>query len=661
MISGFRKSLRSWATVLLLFIALVAIVVTGFGTGGFGGLGSLSGGGRRSDGSDTLATIEGRALSANEVNDLVNRQFANARQQQPTLEMASFLAQGAFEQILDQLVTARAIEQFGNRQGLVASQKMIDSEIVNIPAFRNLTGQFDQSVMRQQLQAQNITEASFRENVAQTLMRRQLLGPVVLGTRVPEGLAREYANLLLERRRGAIGMVPIQTVAQGIEPTDAEIAAFYRRNRIAFTVAERRVIKYALIGPEQVTDAGQATEAEILAVYRNSPLSYGARETRTIQAITFLQGPSARTSAESFAQRIRGGASFVDAAAQAGFAAGDVTFADRTRAQFEDITNREVAAAAFAAAQGAVIGPIRSPDGYRVVRVDRIISTPARPLEAVRGEIAAAIEARKRTDALSALVSRIEDRIADGASFEEAARTEHLAIVTTPPITESGQPGGDNPFVLASELRPLLRPAFEIDAEDPEPIVEQLVAGQRFALLGIDRTLPAAVPPLAEVRPEVRIALIRERARTLSRALADRIAAQINSGTPPAQAFAQAQPRLAAPRSVDLRRLDISRSGQQVPRELIGLFSIPQGRARVIAAEGNAGWLVVYHQQRTPGDASATPQLIQQTRAQFASEGSEELAQQFARAVELKSEVSRNQDAIRRARQQLGGGAVAAE
>ena len=661
MISGFRKSLRSWATVLLLFIALVAIVVTGFGTGGFGGLGSLSGGGARSDGSDTLATVDGKALSANEVNDLVNRQFANVRQQQPTLEMASFLAQGAFEQTLDQLITARAIETFGEGQGLVASPTMIDREIVNIPAFRNLTGQFDQNTMRQQLQAQNINETAFRENVAQTLMRRQLLGPVVLGTRVPEGVAREYANLLLERRRGMIGMVPIQTLAQGIEPTEAEIAAYFRRNRIAFMVPERRVIKYALIGPEQIGQAGQATEAEILAVYRNSPLSYGPRETRDIQAITFLGGASARASAEGFAQRVRAGASFVDAAAQAGFAAGDVTFRDRTRAQFEEVANREVAAAAFAAAQGAVVGPIRSADGYRVVRIDRIVATPARPLEAVRGEIAAAIEARKRTDALSALVSRLEDQLADGASFEDAARSEHLAVVTTPPITATGQPGGDNPFVLASELRPLLRPAFEIDAEDPEPVVEQIVANQRFALLGIERVLPAAVPPLALVRPEVRIALIREQARTRSRALADRIAARINAGTPAAQAFAEAQPRLAAPRQIDQRRLDISRSGQQVPRELIGLFSIPQGRARVIAAEGNAGWLVVYHQQRTPGDASAMPQLIQQTRAQFSAEGSEELAQQFARAIELKSEVSRNQDAIRRARQQLGGGVAAAD
>lgn len=653
MISGFRKSLRSWATVALLLIALIAIVVTGFGTGGFGGLGSLAGGGQ-SDGSDTLATIEGQALSATEVNDLVNRQFARVRQQQPTLDMASFLAQGAFEQTINSIITARALQAFGTAQGLTVSQTMIDREIVNIPAFRSLTGQFDQGIMRQQLQSQNLSEARFREDVAQSLMQRQLLGPVALGTRVPEGIAREYANLLLERRRGLIGVVPVQTLAQAIAPTDAEIAQFYQRNRVAFTVPERRVVKYALIGMEQVAQATQASEAEIQAVYRNSPLSYGPRETRTLQAIVL---PS-QQAAQAFADRVRGGAGFVDAAAQAGFAAGDVTFANQTRAQFERVANPEVAAAAFAAAQGALAGPIRSELGYHVVRVERITAIPARPLETVRGAIAAAIAARKRTEALGALVTRIEERLSDGASFEEAARAEHLAIVTTPPITADGQPGGDNPWVLPPDLRPMLRAAFELDADNPEPVVEQITANERFALLGVERVIPAAPPQLAQILPEVRNALIRQRAAAQARALADGIVRQINGGMPAAQAFAQAQPRLPAPQSVDMRRLDISRVGQQVPPPLITLFSIPQGRARVIAAEGNAGWFIVVHQQRTPGDAAGTPQLIQSTRTQFAESASEELAQQFARAVELRSEVTRDQDAIARARRQLSGAAA---
>src|ERR1051325_8387419 len=244
MISGFRKSLRSWATVALLLIALIAIVVTGFGTGGFGGLGSLA----RGDGGDkgdALAMVDGKPITAAEVSDLVNRTFVRARQQQSTLDMAGFLAQGAYEQVLEQLITARVVEAYAQRQGIRVSDRMIDREIVNIPAFRNLTGQFDQSIMRQQLQAQNLSEARFRQDVAQSLIQRELLGPIALGTRVPEGIAREYANLLLERRRGLVATVPIALIAQSVHPTAAEIAAYFQRNRAAFTLPERRIIKYA--------------------------------------------------------------------------------------------------------------------------------------------------------------------------------------------------------------------------------------------------------------------------------------------------------------------------------------------------------------------------------------------------------------------------------
>ena len=311
-----------------------------------------------------------------------------------------------------------------------------------------------------------------------------------------------------------------------ISPTDAEIAAFYRANRVAFTVPERRVIKYAVIGMEQVA-ADRATPPTPRSPRSTATArSYGARETRTLQAIVL---PS-QQAAQAFAARVRGGADFVAAAAQAGFAAGDVTFADQNRAQFERVANAEVAAAAFAAAQGAVAGPIRSELGYHVVRVERIIATPGRPLEAVRGEIAAAIESRKRTEALGTLVSRVEERLSDGASFEEAARAEHLAIVTTPPITAAGQPGGGSQWVRAPELRPMLRSAFEIDAEDPQPVVEQITPN---AALRLARHRPGPARGAAAARPDrargPRRADPRARAARQSRALADLIARRINA------------------------------------------------------------------------------------------------------------------------------------
>src|SRR5688572_14743674 len=98
MLAAVRRSARSWAAALILFIALVAIVITGFGTGG-GGIGNLGGGNKQSG--QTLATVGDKRLTEPELSDVINRQYAQSRQQQPDLGMAEFLAE-AFDPVLDQ-------------------------------------------------------------------------------------------------------------------------------------------------------------------------------------------------------------------------------------------------------------------------------------------------------------------------------------------------------------------------------------------------------------------------------------------------------------------------------------------------------------------------------------------------------------------------------
>lgn len=649
MISGFRKSLRSWATLLLLFLALVAIVITGFGTGGGGGIGALGGGGDGAPAGDQLATVGGQPITATQVSDQLNQAFQQLRRQAPNLEMAEFLNQGGYEGAVDALVNFAAMRQYGEARGLIVTRQMVDRYIANLPMLRDAMGEFDPNKFQTLLQNLGVTEAYVRDDIARELIRQQLLDPVKLGARVPQGVARAYALARLERRRGMVGVVPVGALAQGINPTDAEIAAYYARRRAALTVPERRVVKYALIGPEQVSPPAP-TEAEIAAVYRNTP-RYAQRETRTLQSITFT-GASAQATAQAFAQRVRGGTAFLDAARQAGFAPSDVTFADRSQSQFASLTSAEVAATVFRAAQNSVTGPVRSPLGVHVIRVERITPIAGQPLAAVRPAIVAELERRKRAAAVAALSNRLLERIDEGASFEDAAREARLTIVTTPPITATGLQANGEPWAVPAELRPVLAAAFEIDADDPEPTVAAIQPNARYALLGVDRVDPPAAPPLAQIRERVRTALIREQALARARDLANRIAARISAGTPAARAFAEAQPRLPAPQPVNARRLDVMRPGRQIPPALLALFRIRPGTAEVVEAP-NEGWIVIAAEESTSGDAAEAAGSAAQIQRELAESAPDELEMQFLRAIELRANVQRNEAAIRAQRRQL--------
>jgi peptidyl-prolyl cis-trans isomerase D len=292
-----------------------------------------------------------------------------------------------------------------------------------------------------------------------------------------------------------------------------------------------------------------------------------------------------------------------------------------------------------------------------VVRVEAIERSPATPLAAARPELEAEITRRKQTEALGTLVTRIEDALSEGSSFEEVARANGLSVQETPPITATGAQPGVAGWRPSPEVGSLLKPAFE-RAPDEDPAVETLVPDQRFAILAIGRVVPAAPPQLAQIAPIVKADLVRKRAAERARAVATALVAKINAGVPAARAFAEADVRLPAPERVQARRVDIAQPNRPVPPPLAMLFSLPKGKARLLPAPGGQGWFVVHLENRVPGDARSAPALVQATMSQFQRFIGEEYAQQFGRAVEKLQDIKRNEDAIRRTQRQLLGTAA---
>jgi peptidyl-prolyl cis-trans isomerase D len=641
MLSSFRRGLMAKLMLAVLFLTLVAMVITGFGTGG-SGLGDL--GGLRAG---TVASVGGEKLTTDRLRDETQRQFERLRREQPELDMASFLRRGSMEEVLDQLIDLTAITVFGREHGFGVTRAMIDRDIAAVPAFQDLTGRFDDATFRRILAQERLTEQQLRDDLASRLMQRQLVLPVAGSAYVPNAIARQYASLLLEQRSGIVGAVPSAAMGAGQEPGEAELAAFYRTSQARYTIPERRVLRYALFGPDQVAAAAQPTDSEIQAAYRQNP-AYAARETRGLSQVV-LQNEAA---AKAFAQKVAGGTAFAAAALQAGYSPSDTALGINSREAFAAKSSAAVAAAAFGAAKGATVGPIRSPFGWHIVKVDDVIVSAARPLAAVRGEIAAQIQQRKATNALSDLAGRIEEAIGDGSSFDEIVAAQKLKVVETVPVTAAGAAPGNPGWQAPAELQPLLEGAFAVEPGD-DPAVETVQENKLYALVSVARAIPAAAPPLAQIRERVKADLIVRRASERARAIATAIVARINAGTPPAQAFAQAGVKLPAVQTLTATRRDIARQNAQVPPPMAMMFSLPRGKARLLPAPDGRGWFVVYLDRIVPGDASKEPGLAEAVRGQLAQIIGDEYARQFTAALRASLKVKRNDGAVRTLRTEL--------
>ena len=641
-----RKKIQNWVAVGILFMVLVAMVITGFGTGGSGGLGSLGGGGAPTG--TEVAKVGRVPITTDQANNQFNQDFQQLRQNLPNATIVEFLNQGGFEGSVERLVALEAMRQYAQARGIVATRTMIDATISTSPEFQfaRIGNTFDNDIFQRALQQAGVSLDQIREEYGRRLLQQQMLTPMTMAALVPQGVAQAYAMVPLEQRSGMIGVVPVGAIERTLRPSEAEIGAYYQRYRDYFSIPERRVIKYAMIGADQVTIT-PPTEAEINAVYTATP-RYQPGQIRTLESVNFGMAGSAQADAAAFVQRVRGGASFQQAAQAAGRGEAYARRANQTKRDFANLVTPQVAEQAFGAQQGAVIGPVRSQLGWLVVRVES--AAGGQPLAAVRADIVRELERRKRTAAINALATRLEQQIEEGKSFEDVANGAHLTIVTSLPVTAQGRLGNGQVAPISPELRTLLAAAFEMDADDSTPQVASIEENARYALIGIERSEAAAPPPLAEIHDLVRSQLVRRTALRQARQIADAIAARINGGMAPVPAFAQAGLPLPPPQPISTTRSNIMT--QNVPESLRLFFRLRPGTSAVVAAPNNGGWMVVAPQQSVRA-TTATAEAAASARSQLGQIAQEEAQWQVLKAMEASVGVQRNTAAIQAERRRI--------
>ena len=643
MISSFRRMSKSTVGTLVMALVLVLIVV-GFAMGDIQNV--LSGGGFGSGGGANLVKVGSERVTERDIARAMERRLSQVRQQDPEADYRTLAPD--FDRLLDALIDAKVLDAFAAKHGYVVSKRLIDAQIAQIPGARGLDGRFSDQAYRAWLAQQRLTDQEVRDVIRTGILQQQLLAPVAGSARVPTGVATPYASMLLEVREGEIAFVPLAAFRATLKPTEADLQRFYAANRARFMIPEQRVLRIAKLGPERVAGIS-ASEQEVADDYKANQALYGPKETRVIsQAVV----PSEAV-AQAIARRARGGQTFVAATAPAGLSAADISVGPQTRQQFTELAGAQVANAAFAAAEGGIVGPVRSELGWHVVKIDRIERDPGKPLAAVRSEIAERLTAAKRKEALEALADQVQEALDDGASFSEAAARARLTPIETPPLTAAGASRSNPQFKLPAELTPAVKAGFEL-AENDEPVLDPLLGDGGYVLVQPARVIAAAPAPLASVRQQVAEQWLASegsrRARLLAQAIADR------AGAAPLGQAAKGAPVQVQVEKVQARRIQLARFQGRVPPALGMLFSLGKGKARMVAGADGEGFYVVKVDTIVPGNALSQPTLIRQTQEQMQEAASGEYAAQFQAAIGRTLGIERDEEAIAETKRRITTG-----
>lgn len=607
------------------------------------------GGGMFGSESGALASVGGEKITDRDMAAALQRRLAEVRQSNPTADYASLAKD--FDPLLTSMIQDAAVRAFADDQDMTLSKRLIDAEIAKIPATRGLDGKFSMQGYQSFLNQQKLTDAELRKLMAGSLLQRMVLAPASANARVPVGMALPYASMLLERREADVALIPVALFASSVgDPSDAQLAAFYKTYGARYAVPEQRVLSIARIGPAQVATVS-ASDKDISDYYAAHQDVYGGKAKRVIsQAVV----PD-KAAADALVARARGGASFVDAVKPLGLSAADVSIGPQTREEFTKLTSDAVAAAAFAAPAGNVVGPVHSDLGWHVIKVDSIQNDSGRSLAEVKGAIATQLTDEKRKTALADLVTKVEDTISDGSSFAEAVKAAGLTANTSPLIIANGTSNAQPAFKMPPELAPAVRAGFDL-SEGDDPVVETLTGDAGYALVGSERVVAAAPAPLASIRERVAADWRVRQASDKARAVATAVQAKVASGLGLNAAIAAAGVKLPPANHASIQRLQLVQLGDKVPPALSLMFSLAKGKSRMIADPKGRGFVVVNLTQIIPGNPALQPTLITQVQNEFQEAVSSEYAEQLARALQIELGTKRHEQAIAATRKRIIGG-----
>jgi peptidyl-prolyl cis-trans isomerase D len=642
MIAFIRKFLESKLVIGLFAAIILAFMITGFGSGS-GGLSNLALSG------DTVASMGSMNLTNAEVTRRVQAEFAVARQEQPGLKIEDFDRQGGIDQSIDRLINTRVILAFAEKHGMVISDRLIDSEIAKTPSFYGPAGKFDRNVYLAALGQRNVTERAHREDVQATLLAAQIVPAATGAAKAPTGLQIPYASLLLEKRFGQTSFVAASAFA-GSPATEVETKAFYDHNLARYTVPETRIIRYALFDRARFVGKVQATDVEIEAAYKTDSDKYAATERRVLtQIIATDEG-----SAKALVAKARGGMSLSEAAKEAGLDA--TTLDPQDKKTFASLASPAAADAAFKAASGSVVDAAKSGLGWHVIHVDKVVTTSGTTLAQARSQIEPKLTQRKIDEALADMVVRMEDAIDKGATFDEVVSKEGLEIITTPAVTASGIAPGNAAFKVSADLAPILKDAFQSEADDDAAVIN-VVEKQKNAILKLDHIVPATAKPLAQIHAQVSAEAQADKAARAARKEALAIVAKVNAGTPLSGALGSKGPT----QPLNAMRVQIAQAGSKAPPVLATLFKLAPRKAKMVEAEDGKGYTIVWLERLEPGNAADKPELLNAASTSLSEAMGNEYMEQLLTAMKADVGAMRNEAAIIALKRSLRGGGSGAQ
>ena len=476
--------------------------------------------------------------------------------------------------LLDQMIDEEVLAQAAALAGTTVSDQRLRDEIAKIPAFQGMDGRFDANQYRAMLQGQRETPRSFEDRVRRDLSLRELPTELVASAPVGDAEIDRYVTLRDQKRTFRHAMVPRQ--AAEAAPTDAEVAAYYEAHKNEFMSDEQVALEYIEIDASALEVESVPDEATLERRYEEQKARYGTPERRIASHILVKVDATADAEAqkaalaeaEALAEKAKAGADFAALATEASDDLGSKAQGGSLGAVERGTMQPAFEERLFAMQPGETSDPIRTDDGYHVVRLVEIEPEQVRPFEEVRAEIEREYLDSERERVFADVTGKLIDKVyEDPNALQPAAESLDLELKRTGLFGRTGGEGiAAHPAVV--------RAAFSDRVLVEGGISDAIELGpNHVVVLRADEHKPSVARPLEDVRAQIVARLQDESAAKRTEALARELETALGAGAAFEEVATRAGATVSTADAVQRSALDLDAA---LLREV---FSLPRPAA----------------------------------------------------------------------------------
>jgi len=432
------------------------------------------------------------------------------------------------EKILDGLIEKILVLQEAKRLGLSTPDEELRLVIESIPVFQ-ANGQFDKRNYERFLRINRITDEQFEQSQRENL----LISKIVNLIKMNEGKVSDEEVLdtyLFENERINLIFVKVApgSLKSQVNANEIEIKDYYQKHQEEFRIPTFIQIQYLLFRPSDFESKVQVSSDDIKRYYDSRKNTFTIPKQVRVRDILIKAGPqdtpdqleAKKKKAEEILEKAKKTKDFGSLAKQYSEAETASRGGDMGWIQ-KGMFGEQLESILFSMKAGNLSGVLATGDGFHIFKIEEVKEEKQKPfgevknpiLQTLKKEKAKAEASRKADDAFYSL---FRSRDLEGYSKEK-----NVPIKTTGLFKEGDEVPdmGRNPLFYSS--------AFSLRLGEISPVVN---VPPNFYVLKLVNKKDSRIPPLDEVKEEVRRKVVGMKAEEKARQVAEDLLNQIRTG-----------------------------------------------------------------------------------------------------------------------------------